>query len=250
MADFGIAFTYLTGANQRLVVADSALTKLWNNAEQISSRGLAVNREAGLVYANAGGVMKAYRLRDGTVMYTDGLAAVNSQMPIFVDGDNFLWSIDDTYNNKMYKWHPRLTSRTTYTIKSGDLDDDIRYIAMTTDMSSMYVVGGTDGVLYNKYDVDNLDGGASDWGVDVTYEMHFIVVDHEDHTYLCDLATFSGRIRHYDTDGGEIFGDAILGYGLPAVVANKLFVPTMTPDGVGSGAYKQLDTTDGVRWSL
>jgi PKD repeat protein len=247
---FGIAFAYDQAPNRRLKICDTDLTLLYTGDVGMSTTDVAVNRNGDVVYLCESNVLKGRSLTNGSLLYTE-FESVGAQRALFVDYSDCVWTIDLTKNKVLRRWSANLSSRTDYTLKTGNYQEDkITYIAMTFDGLYMYVLGGDSTVnRLSKYAVANLDGGNSEWDFDynsIPAGMHFAVVSpNTNAVYLCDLASSGGRVIGISNAGVALFGSAIYGYGLPAIVDNKLYIVGMTPDGVGIAKAKQLSALDG-----
>jgi len=249
---FGIAIAYNTGASRRLKILNTDLDVLFTGSTLLTNVYIAVNRAANIVYTCEANVLVGRSGDDGTLLYTE-FESVGAQRPILVDRWGYLWTIDDTENNVVRKWAADLSSRTDYTLKVGNwLNDKIRYIALSYDGLYIYLLGYDGTTLYrrvSKYAVNNIDGGDPEWNssdVILTDPYNFIVVSETSGAvYMVDLATSGGIFAALTKDGEELFGSSIYGYGLPAIIDDKVFIGVMSPDGVGGGGAKQLNALNG-----
>ena len=192
-------------------------------------------------------------LTTGNIINSSALIESNNLITWVVDSNGRLWTTETYQNDYAIKvWNSDLTLYKTYTLKAGNpLNNYVRGIALTYDMSYIYIVGGDSPYkIVAKYELDDLENNEPIWykSLDDYTALWSVCVDEDDNVYVAAYTSAPYKIIKLLSATGEFAWtpNYIEGGNQVAYYNSRLYTETGYVSGVGDNKFKQFNAETGA----
>jgi hypothetical protein len=215
MSNYLVAITSLIGVdddNVFKVYQDDLSIENYEGGCKIEYFAVELKNNTFYLVETDGYVLKHRYLADGALINTEfEHVGTYGVMPIVVDADGNLWTIDYLTYDKIRKWAPDLSSRTDYNFPGAMTHQTTYFIALTHSCQYLYILE-LDTIAYTDTYVAKID--LSDFSLVWEESVHIgdffgntILVDENDDVYVYgDYAASSGIVKLSGVDGSILWG--------------------------------------------